>query len=264
MLFRQLVFYALLVGILAGIAVTAVQTFQVVPIILAAEQYEGANAAAQENLIPAMQSAGHHAAVEEEEWAPADGFERTAFTALANVLTAMGFSLVLLAVMVAAAGLPGRNRWLQWWHGLLWGAAGYLTFWLAPAIGLPPEIPMQNAAALEHRQIWWMFAVLCTAGGLAGLAFGKSPWRWAAPVLIVIPHLVGAPHPEGVMFPDQAPAVAAALEELAQQFLVATAIANAVLWLVIGLVSVWSVKRILVAVEKAEAASGGGVEAPSV
>lgn len=264
MLFRSIVFYALLVGILSGLALTVVQTFQVVPIILAAEEFETADIAAQENVIPAMQSAGHHSAAEQEAWAPDDGLERTAFTALANMLTAMGFALVLLAIMVAAAGMPGRNTWFQWWHGLLWGAAGYAIFWLAPAIGLPPEIPLQNAAALEHRQIWWVFAALCTAGGLAGLAFGQSPWRWFAPVLVIVPHLVGAPHPEGVMFPDQSPEAAAALEELAQQFLAATAIANGVLWLIMGLASVWSVKRILASVKKAEADSGGGVEASSV
>lgn len=264
MLFRQIVFYALLVGIVSGIALTVVQTFQVVPIILAAEAYEGAAVEAEATVIPALQSAGHHSAEEQEAWAPEDGFERTVFTALANVLTAMGFALVLLAVMVAAAGLPGRDKWFQWWHGLLWGAAGYAVFWLAPAIGLPPEIPLQNAAALEHRQIWWVLAALCAAGGLAGLAFGQSPWRWVAPVLIVVPHLIGAPHPEGVMFPEQTPEVAAALEKLAQQFLGATAIANAALWLVIGLVSVWSVKRILASLRKAEASSESGVETPSV
>ena len=82
------------------------------------------------------------------------------------------------------------------------------------------------------------------AAGLAGLLFGRSPWRWAAPVLLIVPHLVGAPHPEGVMFPDQTPQAAAALELLARQFIGATAIANAVLWLALGLVSAWSVRRI--------------------
>ena len=260
MLFRQLVFYALLVGILSGLALTVVQTWQVVPIILGAEAYEGA--AAEEAVIPAMVP-DHHAA-EEEAWGPEDGFERTAFTLLSNVLTAMGFALVIMAAMVASQNLHqnGASR-LDWRHGLIWGLAGYLVFWLAPAIGLPPEIPLQSAAPLEQRQLWWLLAVVCTAAGLAGLAFLKSPWRWIAPALLIVPHLVGAPHPEGPMFAEQPPEAAAALEALAQQFIGATAIANGVLWLVLGLASAWSAKRIVAAL-KAHAERQSNVEAPSL
>jgi predicted cobalt transporter CbtA len=137
------------------------------------------------------------------------------------------------------------------------------VFWLAPAIGLPPEIPLQNAAPLELRQMWWVFAVICTAAGLAGLAFGRTPWRWVAPVALVIPHIVGAPHPEGPMFGDQSPAVATQLEALAQQFIGASAIANAALWIVIGLVSAWSVKRIIASIKNASS-SKAEVEVHSV
>jgi cobalt transporter subunit CbtA len=243
MLFRQIVFYALLTGILSGLALTLVQTWQVVPIILSAEAYEGA--AAEAVVISALAEEGHHAA-ETQAWAPADGFERTAFTLLSNSLTAMAFAMLLMAAMLASLNLKGAEKSLSaGWYGLAWGAAGYLVFWLAPALGLPPEIPLQAAAELEARQIWWVFAVVCTAGGLAGLAFAPSPWRWLAPVLLLIPHLVGAPHPAGAMFGEQPPAAAAALEALAQQFIGASAIANASLWLVLGLTSAWAVRRIV-------------------
>ena len=93
MLFRQIVFYSLFIGFLAGSVLTVVQTWQVVPIIQGAEVYEGA---AEPALAPFMTGEGHsHAAAvegEEEAWAPAEGFERTAFTLLSNVLTAIGFS----------------------------------------------------------------------------------------------------------------------------------------------------------------------------
>ena len=65
------------------------------------------------------------------------------------------------------------------------------------------------------------------------------------------------------MFGDQPPAAAAQLEELAQQFIGATAIANAVLWVVIGLVAGWSVQRIIASM-KSVADEGTETEAPSV
>lgn len=64
-------------------------------------------------------------------------------------------------------------------------------------------------------------------------------------LLLVVPHLVGAPHPEVAMFAEQSPEAAAALEVLARQFIGATAIANAVLWVVLGLAGGWALPRIL-------------------
>jgi len=248
MLFRQIVFYSLLIGLLAGSVLTVVQAWQVVPIIQGAEFYERA---AETPLAPFRTVEGHsHASPAvngaADAWAPADGFERTAFTLLANVLTAIGLSLVILAAMVVTINLRRNGATgLDWRYGLIWGAAGYTVFWLAPALGLPPEIPLAAAAPLEDRQLWWIFAVVCTAVGLAGLAFGKSRWRWTAMLLLVVPHLVGAPHPEVAMFAEQSPEAAAALEVLARQFIGATAIANAVLWVVLGLAGGWALPRIL-------------------
>ena len=42
MIFRQIVFYALLVGSLSGLVLTVAQTWQVVPIIHSAEVFEEA------------------------------------------------------------------------------------------------------------------------------------------------------------------------------------------------------------------------------
>ncbi len=246
MIFRQIVFYALLVGALSGLVTTAVQMWQVVPIILSAEVFEGESAP-----VPAHEHSGQDALAAHEhpaeEWAPDDGVERTVYTLLANILTAVGFALLIMVAMMASLSI-GRNNArypLDWRHGLLWGGAGYVVFFLAPAIGLPPEIPGAVAGPLEDRRLWWLFTVVFTAAGLAGLAFGKSPWRWAAPVLLVVPHLMGTPQPPGAIFAGQLPAAAAGLERLAQQFIGATAIANAALWLVLGLASAWAVRRIV-------------------
>jgi len=249
MIFRQIVFYSLLVGVLSGAVLTAAQAWHVVPIIHSAEVFERESAS-----VPAIEQAGQLARVHDhsehkhsaDAWAPDNGIERTAYTLLSNVLTAIGFALAIMVVMVASSSLNNTAvRWFDWRHGLLWGISGYTVFWLAPALGLPPEIPLAATADLEARQIWWVFAVVSTAAGLAGFAFGKSPWRWAAPLMLLVPHLVGAPHAPGAMFADQPPAAAAQLEQLAQQFIGATAIANIAFWLVLGLVSAWAVRRIL-------------------
>ena len=254
MLFRRIVMYALLVGGLAGLALTAVQFWQVIPIIQSAERFEAEPSSAPGHGHAGDDHGGHeHAA---GAWAPGDGVERTGYTLLSNVLTGAGFALVLLAAMVASLRFTGTTT-LDWRHGLLWSAAGYAVFYLAPALGLPPEIPGAAAAPLEARQLWWLLTVVCTAAGLAGVAFVKSPWRWAALVLLAVPHVVGAPHSATAPFANQSPAAAAELEVLARQFIGATAIANAVLWLVLGLASVWAVRRIV-----SPAASGFAV--PSV
>jgi len=240
-LFRRIVMYALLVGVVSGLALTAVQFWQVIPIIQSAERFEeSAPPAAHEH--DAHDHGGHeHAA---GAWAPADGLERTGFTLLSNVLTAVGFALVLLAAMSASRRVT-RSTSLDWRHGLAWGAAGYAVFFAVPALGLPPEVPGAAAAALEARQFWWVLAVVCTAAALAGAAFGKSPWRWAALLLLALPFVIGAPQPDTAPFAGHAPAAAAELEQLAQRFVGATAIANAVLWIVLGLGSAWAINRIV-------------------
>ena len=81
---------------------------------------------------------------DEEAWAPADGFERFAYTALANVVTAIGFALMLVAVSELAGGIA------NWRQGVFWGFAGFAVFTLAPGLGLPPELPAMPAADLAR------------------------------------------------------------------------------------------------------------------
>jgi cobalt transporter subunit CbtA len=238
---------------------SAVQRWQVIPIIDAAERYEQARTP-QVGGEPAREAthvqggAGHsHDAGHEHAagaWEPAEGAERIGYTVLSNVLTAVGFALVML---VAMAVLLRRNAVtrrktatkLDWRYGLLWGLAGYVVFFVAPSLGLPPVIPGAAETPLEARQFWWVFTVVCTAAGLAGAAFGKTYWRWAALGLLVVPHLVGAPHPATSPFADYPPAATAELTELARQFVWATALANALYWLTLGTASVWAVRRFM-------------------
>lgn len=247
MLFRRLVLGALLIGLVAGVGVSLLQHWLTVPIILAAEVYErkaemAPPAAPAGSAAVTREHAGHeHAA---EAWEPADGAERTGFTVLADVLAAIGFALVTLAAMGTALKYGAASR-LDWRYGLLWGIAGYAVFFAVPALGLPPEIPGGIVALLDARQLWWLLTAVCTAAGLAGAAFGKSPWRWAALALLAVPFLVGAPALPPHPFADHPAADAAALEQLSQRFVWATAFTNACLWLVLGVFSGWAARRYL-------------------
>lgn len=192
-------------GLIAGLFLTGIQQFAVGPLILEAETYEAASAMS----MP-------------EAWGPGDGLERLLYTAMTNVLTAVGFALLLSAAYALRGGV-------DWRRGVLWGLAGFIAFSGAPSIGLPPELPGAAAGPLLERQVWWVATVVLTAGGLAVLAFVPRPAVKAAGlVLIALPHVVvGAPpHPEAAE--GLAPAA------LEHRFIYASLITNGIFWMVLG------------------------------
>jgi cobalt transporter subunit CbtA len=220
--FRSVVFLAALAGLVAGVAMTGLQSFFTVPLILKAETYENAAPAPSEGQAHDEHEAvaGHHHH-DEEAWMPRDGLERTAFTALANIVTAIGFALVLVVASEFAGGISG------WASGMIWGFAGFGVFTLAPGLGLPPELPGMPAAELAARQQWWIFTVVMTAAGLALIAFRRKLWLALLGVaLIVVPHVIGAPQPATHESPVPA--------SLHHQFVVATTLTSLVFWLILG------------------------------
>ena len=232
MLFRRLFLCALLVGLSAGLVHSAVQRFQVLPLIAAAEVFE--SALAPEPIAPHAHEAGaaarahHHAA-----WEPQDGLERTFWTLLANLLGGIGFALLLIPAVAWWDRQRGGSA-ASWRSGLLWGAAGWLCVFVWPALGLPPELPGEVSAALPARQAWWLLAVACAAAGLGLLAFAQGRRCWLGLLFLGLPFLVGAPHAEAPAFARYAADAAAQLEQLKAQFLIATALASALQWLVLG------------------------------
>jgi cobalt transporter subunit CbtA len=221
---RNLLATALVAGFMAGLAVFAVHMISAVPLIEAAEVFEEAAA-------PAEQPNPGTGAHEHAAWEPEAGFERHAYTALADVLVGTGFSLVLVGLFAL------RNRPIDLRQGLAWGAAGFVVFALAPSLGLPPELPGTPAAELGLRQLWWLTTVGATAVGLALLAFTRPAWAKAVGILaLVLPHLVGAPHPAESASPVPV--------ELAAQFVAASLIASAIFWTVLGAASGWLYGRL--------------------
>ncbi|NMM05229.1 CbtA family protein [Polaromonas sp.] len=234
MLFRRLFLCALLVGLLTGLFDSAVQRWQVVPLILAAEVFE-------ESAAPS------HAA---QDWAPQDGLERTAYTVLANVLNAIGAALLLMPLLAwwnrqrtgqALALHQGYGASVR--YGLLWGAAGWVCLFALPALGLPPELPGMQAAALQARQLWWALTVVCGAGGLAMLCLVRAKWRVLGLGLLVLPFAIGAPLHTGSPFAGMEADVALQMQQLASRFVVATAVASALQWLLLGVLSALAVAR---------------------
>ena len=193
--FRSIVFAAVVAGVVVGTVVTVAQQFGTVPLILKGEVYERAadEAVAQPaQAAPAAHEHGDHAH-NGAAWEPKEGFERNAFTAAANILTGIGFALLLGGIFAL------RARAVTWYEGLLWGLAGFITFTLAPGLGLPPELPGVPAAPLLSRQLWWAATAAATAAGLGLLFLQRSAWAAVFGLcLIALPHLIGAPHLEHV------------------------------------------------------------------
>jgi cobalt transporter subunit CbtA len=220
---------AVLAGVGAGVVNWAVHMFGTTPLILEAEVYE--NAGAAEDPAAAATTADttahtHEAGTAEHEhdaeaWGPADGWERNLYTLGADVVTGVGYAFLLIAAIV----FFGKGA--DWRRGLLWGLAGFASFSLAPAFGLPPELPGTEAAPLLDRQLWWIGTVVATAGGLFAAARLRNVYGYAiAVVLIAAPHIIGAPQPEtpGALAP----------EELEHKFILAAIATSLVFWVVLG------------------------------
>jgi cobalt transporter subunit CbtA len=231
--FRRLFLVALLAGLVSGVAISAVHQVSTTPLILAAEVYENAGPAetpgAAAEAPAAEGEAGHdhdqaaegHSHGDGDAWSPADGWERTLSTAVADVLTGVGFSLLL----VAAYRIWGGS--MTWRTGLFWGLAGFAAIVASPNLGLPPEVPGTEAAPLADRQAWWIATAALTALGLGCIFLVKRAWAAALGlVLIILPHAYGAPQP--------AEYASAAPEELAHRFIVAATIAGLVFWAILG------------------------------
>jgi len=230
-MFRRLFIAAASAGLLSGLFIAVVHLVTTVPVIHQAEPYEQA-ADAQEPAQTAMP--GMSTAVSEDghdhdhqaAWEPQDGFERTAYTVLADVLTGIGFSLLLVAAYAVAGGK------MDWRRGFYWGLAGFAAFALAPGLGLPPELPGTASAALTERQIWWVATALLTAGALALLFYVKQAkllWYLVAVAMLIAPHLMGAPQPSEYS--------SAAPESLEHRFIALTAVALLLSWLSAGVLS---------------------------
>ncbi len=208
---RQILLTAAIAGAAASLVLSAGVFLKLEPLIRAAEVFENAEP--------------HHADVvgyghdEKSEAAPASTAQRVVLTLISNLIAGIGFALLLSAAITWRGTTDAA-------HGVLWGLAGFASFSLAPALGLPPELPGMAAADLVARQLWWAATAGATAGGLALVVFAR-PWLLKALgiALALAPHVYGAPAHEGH---------GAVPPELAASFAAGSLAVNAIFWAVLG------------------------------
>jgi cobalt transporter subunit CbtA len=232
---------AIVAGALAGVFVFGAHMVKVVPLIKAAEVYENAEATPRPVSGPAVSgpavsgqahgaryAEAHAKAIpaaahshDEEAWAPENGMERSLYTLLADLIMGVGFGLMLTAIIAIS------NREVDWQKGILWGLAGFCAVTAFPALGLAPEMPGMQAAALAERHIWWGATVAASSIGL-GLMFLTQSWalRIGGVILLTIPHIIGAPHVklEAGLIPV----------EMGSQYAATTLIITLFFWVVLG------------------------------
>ena len=231
MVFRSIIFSALMVGIIAGSLYGFFQQFQVNPIIYAAEVYEVAEAPD----TFALEDATQHSA--QEAWTPEDRVARISSTLIANILIGIGFALLLISAM-SLHNLKSNKPKLNWQAGILWGLGLLAILFIAPSLlGLLPEIPGTLAQTLENRQIWWVFSALATASGLAVIYYAPRFVKLLGTALVALPHVIGAPTLATHSYANGDPAAVAALNELSHQFVIMTSVGMLIFCVLLGALS---------------------------
>ena len=231
--FKSILLCGLIAGVVAGFALTALQTVKVYPLIFAAEEFEdtahdhGSHDHGDAKTTPNSTS---KPATEAKPWMPADGIERLFYSLLSNILLGVGLGLVLAAIFA----LRDVENWRQ---GAIWGLAGFIAVNLAPALGIPPELPGMPSGALLARQTWWLTTALCTGAGIALIFLTANLiWRVAGAALIALPQIYGAPHPDSVA--SDVPAT------LAADFATASLATNLIFWAILGILAAEVMSRL--------------------
>lgn len=180
---RHLLTSALFAGIATGLIAAALQFIFVIPLLLEGELYEtGARIHFPVDGSPQSPSG-----------APGLGTQwgRHLMTITFNMVTYTGYGLLLVALYAFA---KTRGIMVSTRQGIIWGLAGFFAVQLAPALGLPPELPGTIAAEVLPRQIWWSATIITAASGLGLIAFGRGFLPLLGIALLLAPHIIGAPH----------------------------------------------------------------------
>lgn len=224
----RVILAVILAGIAAGFVMGVIQHVRLTPMIIEAEAYERAgathshDAAAPATAESPAAAGGHDHDHGDDGWKPAEGWQRTLSTTVSSLMQGAGFAAILAAVSLIT-GLPINRQ-----NGWIWGLCAFLAMTLAPAAGLPPELPGMPTADLFSRQVWWVATAALTAAGIYLLAARRESWAIVpALVMIAAPHVIGAPlavHSETQLPPG-----------LAAAFAANSIAANAVLWMLTGL-----------------------------
>lgn len=199
----------LLAGLIAGVAVAAVQSFTTTPLILAAEAFESAT--------------NHIAGDPDVASGAAALLPRAVGTGVSTMIVSIGYALMLLAAMLAADE-PIEPR-----RAALWGLCAFVATGLATGFGLAPQLPGAAETDLAGRQLWWIATATSSAAGLLALArFDSWPLLLAGGALLVAPHLA-TPAPATPASPVPA--------EIAAHFVSASLAVQALDWVLAGVLA---------------------------
>ena len=222
---KNLFVSAICAGIVAGLIAALLQFIFVIPVLLEGELFE----------TGARRHFGNDGSPQSDRGVPGlgDDWGRHSMTVAFNIITYTGYGLIL-AAMISYAALKGSFTPSR--QGITWGLCGFIAVQLAPAIGLPPELPGTLAAEIGPRQMWWLGTIVATAIGMGLIAFGRSYLPLCGIAIILIPHLVGAPHLDA--FFGVAP------PELAAEFATLSLGTSAAGWAVLGYVVVEVLRRL--------------------
>ena len=212
---KNLFVSAICAGVVAGLIAALLQFIFVIPTLLEGELFEsgshihfGADGSPQsERAVPSLGT----------DWG------RHTMTVAFNIITYAGYGL-LLAAMIAYAALKGFKTSAR--QGVVWGFCGFVAVQLAPAIGLPPELPGTIGPEVGSRQIWWLFTIVATSIGIGLIAFGRGYLTLASIPIIALPQLIGAPQLD-VFFGVAPP-------ELAAEFVTLSLGCAAAGWVILG------------------------------
>ncbi len=189
-MFGRILTSALFAGAAAGLIAALLQLFFVQPVLLHAELYEsgelvhfGGEAVSAHPDLPGL----------------FDEPMRNLLRILFTMLTYTGYALVMVALM-SQAERQGHEITAR--HGIIWGLAGFVTFHFAPGLTLAPEVPGVAAADVGARQAWWVATVASAGVAMWLIAFGGNLVAYViAALLLMAPHVIGAPEPDSFTGP---------------------------------------------------------------
>ena len=140
-MFTKIITTALFAGFIVGIVSAILQLIFIQPILLHAELYESGS----------LTHFGENNSKEVNQKLPFD-FQRNGLSILFSALIYTGYAIILVSILAYASSLSLKTDNLR---SILFGISGFFAVQLAPAFGLPPELPGAAAAEVVPRQVWW-------------------------------------------------------------------------------------------------------------
>ncbi len=222
---------------------TVVQGIELIPLLHDSEarQLNSSSSSVATDPLNSQPSQSHDA----QASPPAPSHERQLYTLLTNTIISWGYALVICATM-ALHHLHSTRPPVTRASGLIWGLAGYIAFYVAPTMAIPPQTPASEifltdgllSLSLPLQKTAWLAVSITTAAGIAGIYYAKGQKKlWGAAVLI-LPQLLlatlGSELTHSAMHPQHNNLDAKIASITAASYSKIGYITNLLYWLVLG------------------------------